>query len=229
MRTLATLLRAPSEAYDGLAAEAALVKAVEDLARTVEVHRGADARGDRPSASMRAISRSPSGVKEGFAPGVQTEPLARIPDGVTDQQVAALPVAGITALGALQLLGAAADQHLVIMGATGGVGGYAVQMAHARGAHVIATVRGDADEARRLGAEEVYDAKAGEVIDALRASHPDGVDAILDLVNRTQSAVTPRFSNAPAASSRRFMRRTKGGSPSAKSRRTISRPARILL
>ena len=163
------------------------------------------------------------------APGVQTEPLARIPDGVTDQQVAALPVAGITALGALQLLGAAADQRLVIMGATGGVGGYAVQMAHARGAHVIATVRGDADEARRLGAEEVYDAKAGEVIDALRASHPDGVDAILDLVNRTQSAVTQRFSNAPAASSRRFMRRTKGGSPSAKSRRTTSRPARILL
>ena len=69
MRTPATLLRAPSEAYDGLAAEAALAKAVEDLARTVEVHRGADARGDRPSASMRAISRSPSGVKEGFAPG----------------------------------------------------------------------------------------------------------------------------------------------------------------
>ena len=73
MRTLATLLRAPSEAYDGLAAEAALVKAVEDLARTVEVHRGADARGDRPSASMRAISRSPSGVKEGFHPGIADE------------------------------------------------------------------------------------------------------------------------------------------------------------
>jgi Zinc-binding dehydrogenase len=52
-----------------------------------------------------------------------------------------------------------------------------------RGAHVIATVRGDADEARRLGAEEVYDSKAVEVIGALRASHPNGVDAVLDLVN----------------------------------------------
>jgi NADPH:quinone reductase-like Zn-dependent oxidoreductase len=60
---------------------------------------------------------------------------------------------GITALGALQLLGAAAGQRLIVIGATGGVGGYAVQMAHARGAHVIATVRGDADEARRLGTE----------------------------------------------------------------------------
>ena len=117
------------------------------------------------------------------APGVMTEPLARIPDGVTDPQAAALPIAGITALGSLELLGLTAGQRLVVMGATGGVGGYAVQMAHARGAHVIATVRGDVDEARRLGADEIYDSKAVEVIDALRASHPDGVDGIVDLVN----------------------------------------------
>lgn len=69
MRTLATLLRAPSEAYDGLAAEAALAKAVEDLARTVEVHRGADARGDRAVREHARNLASPSGVKEGFAPG----------------------------------------------------------------------------------------------------------------------------------------------------------------
>jgi NADPH:quinone reductase-like Zn-dependent oxidoreductase len=117
------------------------------------------------------------------APGVNTEPLARIPDGVTDEQAAALPVAAITALGSLELLDVTAGERLVVMGATGGVGGYAVQMARSRGAHVIATVRGDADEARRLGAEEVYDTKTVDVIDALRASHPDGVDAILDLVN----------------------------------------------
>ena len=73
------------------------------------------------------------------------------------------------------------------MGATGGVGGYAVQMARSRGAHVIATVRGDVDEARRLGAEEVYDTDAVDVIDAVRAAHPDGVDAVLDLVNDPQA------------------------------------------
>jgi len=61
------------------------------------------------------------------------------------------------------------------MGAAGGVGGYAVQMARSRGAHVIATVRGDAGEARRLGAEEVYDSQAVDVIDALRAAHPGQV------------------------------------------------------
>ena len=56
-------------------------------------------------------------------------------------------------------------------------------MALSRGAHVIATVRGDADEARRLGAQEVYDTKAVDVIYALRVSHPEGFDAVLDLVN----------------------------------------------
>jgi NADPH:quinone reductase-like Zn-dependent oxidoreductase len=117
------------------------------------------------------------------APASRTEPLARIPAGVTDEQAAALPIPAITALGSLNLLGVAAGQRLVVMGATGGVGGYAVQIAHSRGAHVIATVRGDADEARRLGAEEVYDTEAVDVVDALHAAHADGVDAILDLVN----------------------------------------------
>jgi NADPH:quinone reductase len=56
-------------------------------------------------------------------------------------------------------------------------------MARDRGVHVIATVRGDVGEARRIGAEEVYDAEAVDVVDALRTSHPDGVEAVLDLVD----------------------------------------------
>ena len=77
------------------------------------------------------------------APSVKTEPLARIPDDVTDEQAAALPIPAITALGSLELLGVTADQRLLVMGATGGVDGYAVQMARSRGVHVIATVRGE--------------------------------------------------------------------------------------
>jgi NADPH:quinone reductase len=117
------------------------------------------------------------------APGAKSEPLARIPDGVSDDQAAALPTAAVTALRTVELLDLEAGQHLVVMGATGGVGGYAVQMALARGVHVIATVRGDADEARRLGAEEVYDSQAVDVASALRAAHPGGVDAVLDLIS----------------------------------------------
>jgi NADPH:quinone reductase len=118
-----------------------------------------------------------------IAPGVKTDPFAAIPKGVTDEQAAALPIPAITALGSLELMGVKAGQYVVVMGATGGVGGYAVQMAVSRGAHVIATVRGDADEARRLGAEEVYDTKSSDVIAAMRTAHPEGVDAVLDLVN----------------------------------------------
>ena len=117
------------------------------------------------------------------APGMKAGPVARIPDGVSDEQAAVLPTSGVTALRSLDLLGVSADQRLVVMGATGGVGGYAVQMALSRGAYVIATVRGDVQEARRLGAEDVYDTNTGDVIDALRNSYPDGVDAVLDLVN----------------------------------------------
>ena len=111
------------------------------------------------------------------------EPLARVPDGVADDQAAALPIPAVTALRTVDLLEVAAGQHVVVMGATGGFGGYAVQMALSRGAHVIATVRGDVDEARHLGAEEVYDSQVVDVIDALHADHPDGVDAVLDLVS----------------------------------------------
>jgi NADPH:quinone reductase-like Zn-dependent oxidoreductase len=116
-------------------------------------------------------------------PAARMEPVARIPDGVADDQAAALPIPAITALRTVDLLGVAAGQGVVVMGATGGVGGYAVQIARSRGAHVIATVRGDADEARRLGAEEVYDSQAVDVIDALHADHPGGVDAVLDLIS----------------------------------------------
>ncbi len=117
------------------------------------------------------------------APGAKLEPVALIPDGVADDQAAALPIPAVTALRTVELFDVTAGQYVVVMGATGGVGGYAVQIARSRGAHVIATVRGDVDEARRLGAAEVYDSQAVDVIDALRADHPDGVDAVLDLVS----------------------------------------------
>jgi NADPH:quinone reductase-like Zn-dependent oxidoreductase len=92
----------------------------------------------------------------------------------------------------VDLLEVTAGQQVVVMGATGGVGGYAVQIARSRGAHVIATVRGDADEARRLGAEEAYNSQANDVIDALRAAHPAAsTPSWTWSTARTPSAATP--------------------------------------
>ena len=64
-----------------------------------------------------------------IAPAARMEPLARIPDGVADDQAAALPTSAVTALRTVEVLGITKGQHVVVMGATGGVGGYAVQIA----------------------------------------------------------------------------------------------------
>ena len=64
-----------------------------------------------------------------IAPAARMEPLARIPDGVADDQAAALPTSAVTALRTVEVLGITKGQHVVVMSATGGVGGYAVQIA----------------------------------------------------------------------------------------------------
>jgi NADPH:quinone reductase-like Zn-dependent oxidoreductase len=114
---------------------------------------------------------------------LEGEALSRIPPGVSDDQAAALPVPGITALRSIEWLDVQAGQRVLVMGATGAVGGFAVQIARSRGAEVYATVFGDLDEAYRLGAQEAYDAKSSDVLAALRTAHPNGIDVILDLVN----------------------------------------------
>jgi len=71
-------------------------------------------------------------------------PLSRIgvlPDNVTFQQAATLPVAGLTALRALRIGGALLGKKVLVTGATGGVGHIAVQLAERSGAHVTGTTR----------------------------------------------------------------------------------------
>jgi NADPH:quinone reductase-like Zn-dependent oxidoreductase len=64
----------------------------------------------------------------------KAEALARIPDGIAAEHAAALPISGITALCAVNFCQLAQGQRIAGMGATGGVGGYAVQIARSRGA-----------------------------------------------------------------------------------------------
>jgi NADPH2:quinone reductase len=69
-----------------------------------------------------------------------TENLAVLPDSVDFGPAAALPVAGVTALQALRRLGPVVGRRVLITGASGGLGRFAVQLAARAGAHVIATV-----------------------------------------------------------------------------------------
>lgn len=112
------------------------------------------------------------------------QPVAKIPDDVGDADAAAVPTAGLTALAGLEALGVGKDTTLLVLGATGGVGSFAVQMARDRGARVIAIAR-SANEglARSLGADEFIGYDKDDVVASVRAAHPDGVDAILDLVD----------------------------------------------
>jgi NADPH:quinone reductase len=94
---------------------------------------------------------------------VPTENLAILPDSVDFGAAAALPVAGVTALQALRALGPVVGRRVLITGASGGVGRFAVQLAARAGAHVIAAVGSAARGAglESLGAAEVVVGLAG--------------------------------------------------------------------
>jgi NADPH:quinone reductase-like Zn-dependent oxidoreductase len=88
---------------------------------------------------------------------VPTENLAVLDDSVDLGAAVALPVAGVTALQALRALGPVVGRRVLVTGASGGVGRFAVQLAARAGAHVIAAVGSAArgEGLARLGASEV--------------------------------------------------------------------------
>jgi NADPH:quinone reductase len=108
--------------------------------------------------------------------------LAELPEALSFPQGSALPVCGLTA-GLLLNAAAVSDGDLVLVtGAGGMVGGFATQLALARGARVVAAVRdSDAGEAQRLGAGTVVSTESG--LDAqVRRQWQQGVDACLDTI-----------------------------------------------
>ena len=102
------------------------------------------------------------------------------PDGSSDAEVASVPMNALTAALAFELLDLPAGATLAVTGAAGALGGYALQLAKEAGLVVIA----DASDADRelvtgLGADTVLPRGEG-FADAVRALHPEGVDALVD-------------------------------------------------
>jgi NADPH:quinone reductase-like Zn-dependent oxidoreductase len=84
--------------------------------------------------------------------------LRRMPNNLTFEQAAALPIAALTALNGLRQCGDLNGRRVIINGATGGVGHVALQIARAGGAHVTAVCSGrNIERAKTLGAEQVID------------------------------------------------------------------------
>lgn len=124
-----------------------------DLAGTVEQ---AAADGSGPATGTRVVGFMPTAGWSEVA-AVSTAALAPIPDSVSFAQASTLPVAGLTALLALEKNGAVLGRNVLITGATGGVGDFAVQLARDSGAFVVAQLRNAerAEAVRQLGAHEV--------------------------------------------------------------------------
>jgi NADPH:quinone reductase-like Zn-dependent oxidoreductase len=152
-----------------------------DFAGTVEsVGAGVEAFavGDRVLGTIQSGGLGAGAIAQWRTTPVGT--LARVPDGVTSVQAAAVGLAAATALDVVTTLDVGAGDVVLVSGATGGVGAFAVQLAAARGARVIATARpGDTSDAvRRLGAADVVD-YGGDVQAAVRALVPDGVHKVI--------------------------------------------------
>jgi NADPH:quinone reductase-like Zn-dependent oxidoreductase len=114
------------------------------------------------------------------AGGIAANEAHRTPDGVDDRTAATLTIAGRTAAAALAVVNPGPGDTVLIGGAAGGVGVFAVQLARLAGARVIGTGSAtSSDFLRGLGAEPV--AYGDGLADRVRALAPGGVTAAIDL------------------------------------------------
>jgi NADPH:quinone reductase len=130
---------------------------------------------------MAAVSpREPGGGGQAEYRLVDADQLASVPDGMSLEAAATLPMNGMTTRAALDMLALPAGSTLAVTGSAGAVGGYAIQLGTHDGLTVVADAA-PADEAlvRGFGAAHVVPRGAGFAA-AVRASYPNGVDALLD-------------------------------------------------
>jgi len=100
----------------------------------------AAAEGGGPKAGDRVVGMLNSGAWAELV-AIPVTSLAVLPDNVTFQQASTIPVAGLTALYALDRADGLVERNVLVTGASGGVGNYAIQIAKAGGAHVTGLVR----------------------------------------------------------------------------------------
>ncbi|CAN5695454.1 hypothetical protein BH09ACT7_BH09ACT7_00960 [soil metagenome] len=110
---------------------------------------------------------------------VPADQIAAKPRSLSPPEAAALPLPALTAQQSLfEYAKIVAGERVLILGGAGGVGGHAVQMAAAAGAHVTATTVGAIDYVRGLGADEVVDVRTGDFTTLIPP-----VDCIIDTVS----------------------------------------------
>jgi NADPH:quinone reductase len=156
-----------------------------DLSGTIEAV-GEGVEGLAPGDRVFGMSKQGQGERGAYAEYCLAWPamLARVPEGVSMAEAAGLPVAGVTAYGGLiDVGGLKAGQTVLINGGAGGVGSLAIQIAKAVGARVAATCSArNSGYVRELGVERSIDYGSEDVVAAVQAWAPGGVDLVLDAV-----------------------------------------------
>jgi len=137
------------------------------------VVRATAADGSGPSEGARVVGLADEGGWAELA-AVPANRIAELPDDVSFEAASTLPVAGLTAVRALAVGGMLLGRRVLITGAAGGVGRFAIQLAHRAGAHVTGVVRNQARGAglTELGADELITeiAPEGEHFDLILES-----------------------------------------------------------
>ena len=187
----------------------------QDVAGVV-LQAAGDGTGPKPGTRVVAVADQ-GGWSERVA--VPSHRVAAIPDNVSFADAAALPVAGLTALRALRTGGPLLGRRVLVTGASGGVGIFAIQLAAVAGAHVTALVSGPhrVETARALGAHEVVttldtaarfdlvlDGVGGPVlVEALHHLAPGGTVAAYGMASGEKSPIA--FTDFRAATNARLI------------------------
>jgi NADPH:quinone reductase-like Zn-dependent oxidoreductase len=130
--------------------------------------------GDRVYGSSRVIFRKPGALAELLS--IASKNVRHIPELMSAEEASSLPIAALTALNGLRKCKITNGKSVIINGATGGVGHFAIQIAKAKGAFVTATCSpGNSSLAKELGADETI----GYTSEDLTKIHKT-FDAILD-------------------------------------------------
>jgi NADPH2:quinone reductase len=113
-----------------------------------------------------------------------------IPRGMSVDEAGVLAVDGLTALAGIEELQLAPTQSLMILGASGGVGHLALQLAVRLGVRVLAVASGEdgLELVRRLGADSAVDGRTADIPAVAHAFAPEGLDAALVLASGDFSA-----------------------------------------
>jgi NADPH:quinone reductase-like Zn-dependent oxidoreductase len=137
----------------------------------------AAADGTGPEVGTRVVALTSGAFAERVA--IDVGALAEVPTGLDLVKTVALPVAGVAALRSLRAAGLGPDKRVLVTGASGGVGRFAVQLAARAGAHVIASVGSTAR------GEGLVDLGADEVLIGLEGLE-QAVDVVIDSVGGPQ-------------------------------------------